>query len=139
MHKDMKTRKLHARMKENLQKGFLYLRSCLSVLILFVRKDLNSSDSFCYICGSFTIPRHRTNISTFVNFHIMNDAECAVVVAALLLEGAWQQDAREAFQKKAAHVDQRMAGEEVRILPHATSERASGEESSEFPELSADV
>ncbi|XP_073399426.1 uncharacterized protein [Dendrobates tinctorius] len=66
MHKDMKTRKLHARMKENLQKGFLYLRSCLSVLILFVRKDLNSSDSFCYICGSFTIPRHRTNISTFV-------------------------------------------------------------------------
>lgn len=30
------------------------------------RKCLNSPDSFCYICGSFTIPSQRTNISTFV-------------------------------------------------------------------------
>lgn len=30
------------------------------------RKCLNSPDSFCYICGSFTIPCQRTNISTFV-------------------------------------------------------------------------
>lgn len=30
------------------------------------RKCENSPDSFCYICGSFTIPSQRTNISTFV-------------------------------------------------------------------------
>lgn len=30
------------------------------------RKCLNSPDSFCYICGCFTIPSQRTNISTFV-------------------------------------------------------------------------
>lgn len=30
------------------------------------RKCLNSPDSFCYICGSFTIPSQRANISTFV-------------------------------------------------------------------------
>ncbi|XP_070613747.1 uncharacterized protein [Erythrolamprus reginae] len=29
-------------------------------------KCLNSPNSFCYICGSFTIPSQRTNISTFV-------------------------------------------------------------------------
>ncbi|GBN04250.1 hypothetical protein AVEN_269713-1 [Araneus ventricosus] len=29
-------------------------------------KSLNNPDSFCYICGSFTIPSQRTNISTFV-------------------------------------------------------------------------
>ena len=30
------------------------------------RKCLNYPDSFCYICGSFTIPRQRTEIRTFV-------------------------------------------------------------------------
>ena len=30
------------------------------------RKCLNSPDSFCYICGSFTIPSQRANISAFV-------------------------------------------------------------------------
>ena len=30
------------------------------------RKCLNNPDSFCYICGSFTIPSQRANISAFV-------------------------------------------------------------------------
>lgn len=30
------------------------------------RKCLNNPDSFCYICGSFTIPSQRANISVFV-------------------------------------------------------------------------
>ena len=30
------------------------------------RKCVNSPDSFCYICGRFTIPSQRTNISMFV-------------------------------------------------------------------------
>lgn len=30
------------------------------------RKCLNSPDSFCYICGSFTVPSQRMNISEFV-------------------------------------------------------------------------
>ena len=30
------------------------------------RKCLNFSDSFCYICGSFTVPSQRMNISEFV-------------------------------------------------------------------------
>ena len=29
-------------------------------------KCLNNPDSFCYICGSFTIPSQRKNISAFV-------------------------------------------------------------------------
>ena len=30
------------------------------------RKCLNSPDAFCYICGSFTVPSQRMNISDFV-------------------------------------------------------------------------
>lgn len=30
------------------------------------RKCLNIPDSFCYICGSFTIPSQRANINAFV-------------------------------------------------------------------------
>ena len=30
------------------------------------RKCINNPDSFCYICGCFTIPRQRKNISKFV-------------------------------------------------------------------------
>ena len=31
------------------------------------RKCVNSPESFCYMCGIFTIPSQRTNISMFVN------------------------------------------------------------------------
>lgn len=38
----------------------------MSISTISRRKCLNSPDSFCYICGNFTIPSQRTNISEFV-------------------------------------------------------------------------
>ena len=34
------------------------------------RKCLNSPDAFCYICGSFTVPSQRMNISDFVKVYL---------------------------------------------------------------------
>ena len=43
--------------------SFLQIMSASSVSR---RKCINNPDSFCYICGSFTIPSQRANISAFV-------------------------------------------------------------------------
>ena len=34
------------------------------------RKCLNSPEAFCYICGSFTVPSQRMNISDFVMVYL---------------------------------------------------------------------
>ena len=50
-----------------LQRYIFPLFQTMSVSGTSHRKCLNIPDSFCYICGSFTIPSHMKNISTFVN------------------------------------------------------------------------
>ena len=43
-----------------------YIRMIVYAPATSRRSCQNSPDFFCYICGSFTIPSQRTNISTFV-------------------------------------------------------------------------